>query len=104
METGEPIRGFRLRLHPRLSHVVHLRSTASKRLLAIANSESRIPNAYCSVNSIVALGESYPVPLSDSCNWCHSWFLFSFLVPKCRRKEPLQDSLQICMNSRGAWC
>ena len=60
MTAEPPIRGFRLGLHPRLSHVVHLRSTASKRLLR--NCESRIPNAYSSVNSIVALGESYPAP------------------------------------------
>ena len=39
------IRGLRFHLHPRLSHVVHLRRTASERQLRIANLEFRMITA-----------------------------------------------------------
>ena len=46
--------GSALRLHPRLSHVVHLRRTASKRQSRIANLEFRM------LRSVIYVGDSLP--------------------------------------------
>ena len=48
------IRGFRQRLHLRLSNVVHLRRTASKRQSRIADLEFRM------LRSVTYVGDSLP--------------------------------------------